>query len=56
MGQLADGIIMIVEANKTRRDSLRQVQEDLETTHVTLLGAVLDQRTFPIPKFLYRWL
>jgi Mrp family chromosome partitioning ATPase len=56
MGQLADGIVMIVEANKTRRDSLLQAQEDLETTQVTLLGAVLDQRTFPIPKFLYRWL
>jgi polysaccharide biosynthesis transport protein len=56
MGQLADGVVLIIEANQTRRDSLRQIQEDLETTQVTLLGAILDQRTFPIPKFLYRWL
>jgi succinoglycan biosynthesis transport protein ExoP len=56
MGQLADGIVLIVEANKTRRDSLRQIQDELETAQVSLLGAVLDQRTYPIPKFLYRWL
>jgi hypothetical protein len=56
MGQLADGIVLVVEANRTRRDSLRQIQEDLEVARVKLLGAVLDQRTYPIPKFLYRWL
>jgi len=54
MGQLADGIVLIVEANQTRRESVRQVKEHLETAQVHLLGAVLDQRTFPIPEFLYR--
>ena len=54
MGQLADGIVLIVEANQTRRESVRQAKERLETAQVQLLGAVLDQRTFPIPEFLYR--
>jgi protein-tyrosine kinase len=54
MGQLADGIILIVEANQARRESVRQAKEHLETAQVQLLGAVLDQRTFPIPEFLYR--
>ncbi|MFZ0738890.1 MAG: CpsD/CapB family tyrosine-protein kinase [Candidatus Acidiferrales bacterium] len=54
MGQLADGIVLIVEANQTRRESVRQAKEHLETAQVQLLGAVLDQRTFPIPEFLYR--
>lgn len=54
MGQLADGMVLIVEANQTRRESLRQVKEHLEAAHVKLLGAVLDQRTFPIPVSLYR--
>jgi Mrp family chromosome partitioning ATPase len=54
MGQLADGIVLIVEANQTRRESVRQVKKSLETAQVQLLGSVLDQRTFPIPEFLYR--
>jgi Mrp family chromosome partitioning ATPase len=54
MGQLADGIVLIVEANQTRRESVRRAKEHLETAQVQLLGAVLDQRTFPIPEFLYR--
>ena len=54
LGQLADGIVLIVEANRTRRESVRQVKERLGIAQVQLLGAVLDQRTFPIPEFLYR--
>jgi hypothetical protein len=54
MGQLADGIVLIVEANQTSRESVRQAKEHLENAQVQLLGAVLDQRTFPIPEFLYR--
>lgn len=54
MGQLADGIVLIVEANQTRRECVRQLKEHLDTAQVPLLGAVLDQRTFPIPQFLYR--
>jgi Mrp family chromosome partitioning ATPase len=54
LGQLADGIVLIVEANRTRRESVRQVKEHLEVFQIQLLGAVLDQRTFPVPEFLYR--
>jgi hypothetical protein len=54
MGQLADGIVLIVEANQNRREAVRRAKEHLEAARVHLLGAVLDQRTFPIPEFLYR--
>lgn len=54
MGQLADGVVLIVEANQTRRESARHAKDHLEAAHVPVLGAVLDQRTFPIPEFLYR--
>jgi succinoglycan biosynthesis transport protein ExoP len=53
-GQLADGIVLVVEANQSRRDTIRQAKEHLETAQVQILGAVLDQRRFPIPEFLYR--
>lgn len=54
MGQLADGIVLIVEANQTRRDAVLRAKEHLENARVRLLGAVLDQRTFPIPEGIYR--
>jgi Mrp family chromosome partitioning ATPase len=54
VGQLGDGIVLIVEANRTRRDAVRQAKARLEHAHVNVLGGVLDQRTFPIPEYLYR--
>lgn len=54
LGRLADGLVLIVEANLTRRETLRHAKEQLEGAQVRLLGAVLDQRTFPIPEKLYR--
>jgi hypothetical protein len=54
LGQLADGVALIVEANHSRRDTVRRAKEQLESAQVRLFGAVLDQRTFPIPEKLYR--
>jgi len=54
MGQLADGVALIVEANHSRRETVRRAKERLESARVRLLGAVLDQRTFPIPEKLYQ--
>lgn len=54
IGQLADGVVLIVEANHSRRETVRRAKEQLESAQVRLLGAVLDRRTFPIPEKLYR--
>jgi Mrp family chromosome partitioning ATPase len=54
IGQLSDGAVLIVEANSTRRETVRRAKEHLEIAHVRLLGAILDQRTFPIPEKIYR--
>jgi Mrp family chromosome partitioning ATPase len=56
IGQLADGVALIVEANHSRRETVRRAIEQLESARVRILGAVLDQRTFPIPEKLYRML
>jgi Mrp family chromosome partitioning ATPase len=53
-GRVSDGIVLIVEANRTSRKDLRQAKEQLAKAEVKLLGAVLDQRKFPVPDFLYR--
>ncbi len=54
VAQPADGIVLIVEANHSRRETVRRAKEQLEGARVRLLGAVLDQRTFPIPEKIYR--
>jgi Mrp family chromosome partitioning ATPase len=54
LGQLADGVVLVVEANQNRRETVRRAKEQLESAKVWLIGAVLDQRTFPIPEKLYQ--
>lgn len=54
LGQMADGVVLVLEANSTRRETARRAKESLESANVTLLGAVLNNRTFPIPEALYR--
>src|SRR5262245_22127877 len=51
--QCTDGVVLVVEANSTRRDTTRRVKENLEAADVKMLGVVLNNRTFPIPKSLY---
>lgn len=54
LGKLTDGVVLVIAANRTRRETTRQVKDSLDAAKVRLLGAVLDERTFPIPEALYR--
>jgi Mrp family chromosome partitioning ATPase len=54
LSQLTDGVVLVVEAHKTRRERARKVKESLDSARVRLLGVVLNNRTFPIPQALYR--
>jgi len=54
LGQATDGIVLILEANSTRRESALKITEQLHAAGVAVLGAVLNKRTFPIPKTLYQ--
>jgi Mrp family chromosome partitioning ATPase len=56
VGQLVDGIILIVGSNSTRREPARLAKRRLEEARVAVLGAVLNRRTYPIPGALYRLL
>jgi receptor protein-tyrosine kinase len=53
LGLVADAAVLVVEANKTRRPTARKAKESLEAAGVRLLGTVLHDRLFPIPKGLY---
>ena len=54
LGSLCDGIVLVVEANSTRRVSAQKVKEKLIEADVRLLGTVLCGRTFPIPDIIYK--
>jgi capsular exopolysaccharide synthesis family protein len=53
LGASADGVVMVLKANTSRRESARKAMQDLETAKARVLGAVLNQRTFPIPQSIY---
>lgn len=53
-GRLADGVVLVLEANATRREAALRVAESLQATRIPVLGAVLNKRTFPIPSALYK--
>lgn len=54
LGRVTDGVVLVLEANATRRASALRAKETLEAANVPLLGTVLNNRTFPIPEKLYR--
>jgi capsular exopolysaccharide synthesis family protein len=54
LGKLADGVVLVVRANSTRREAAKKAAEILASANVRLMGAVLNKRTFPIPEALYR--
>jgi Mrp family chromosome partitioning ATPase len=53
LGKLADGLVLVLEANATRRETAARVADTLRKSQVRIVGAVLDKRTFPIPQALY---
>jgi len=48
-----DGVVLILEAHSTRRDTARRIKESLAVANARLLGVVLNNRTYPIPETLY---
>jgi hypothetical protein len=54
VGQLTDGIILVVGAHSTRRATARKIKETLEGAQSRLLGTVLSERRFPVPERIYR--
>ena len=56
LGQVANGVVLVLEAHSTRRSAARKAKLALEASNVLVLGTVLNNRTFPIPEKIYRLL
>jgi uncharacterized protein involved in exopolysaccharide biosynthesis/Mrp family chromosome partitioning ATPase len=56
LARLADGVILVVEAERVRWEVVQQARDRLEKVHANVLGVVLNKRRYPIPEWLYRTL
>ena len=54
LGSSADGVVLVVRANASRREIARKTLQELQAAKVQALGVVLNQRTFPIPESIYK--
>jgi Mrp family chromosome partitioning ATPase len=49
LGQLVEGVVLVIESNSATRESARQTKEILKAANVRILGAVLNKWTSPVP-------
>jgi protein-tyrosine kinase len=54
IGALTEGVVLVVKANRTRREVTQRAVMLLQSARCRVLGVVLNQRSYPIPGFLYR--
>jgi Mrp family chromosome partitioning ATPase len=51
---VADGVIMVIEAEKTRWQVAESARERMAMQGANILGIILNRRRFHIPQFIYR--
>jgi Mrp family chromosome partitioning ATPase len=56
LSQFVDGVVLVLAAHVTRREIVRNIRDHLDDLNIPLLGLILNDRTFPIPKAVYRLL
>jgi len=50
----ADGAMLVVEAEKTRKEQVRSAISTMQMADANILGTVLNKRRYPIPNWIYR--
>lgn len=48
-----DGVIIVVEADRTRREQIQNTKQAIETADGNLLGLVLNKRQYTVPGWIY---
>lgn len=56
LGSFADGVVLVLKAHTSRRATAKQAIDEMQAGKARVLGAVLNQRTYPIPQRIYEWL
>ena len=53
LASTVDGVVVVVEAGRTRRDEIHNVRRTLEMAQGNFLGFILNKRQYPVPRWLY---
>lgn len=56
LAKKSDGVILVLEAERTRSPVAAAARRAIEINGGRILGVVLNKRRFHIPAFIYRWL
>ena len=54
LGAIADGVVIVVEAGRTKKPVLSRAVDLLRKAGARILGSVLNRRRLEIPEFIYR--
>jgi len=54
LAPIIDGVVVVVQAGRTRRGQIQRAREAVERTGGNFLGFVLNQRQYSIPNWLYQ--
>jgi Mrp family chromosome partitioning ATPase len=54
LGGLSNGVVLVLKANSSRRDTAAKAMQELSGANVPVRGVVLNRRTFPIPEAIYK--
>jgi len=53
VSEMIDGVILVVEAEKIRWQTVQVQRNFFESKGLVILGVILNKRKYPIPKFIY---
>jgi Mrp family chromosome partitioning ATPase len=54
LAAMADGVVIVIEAGRTKRPVLHRSTDLLRNARAQLIGSVLNRRRLEVPEFLYR--
>jgi Mrp family chromosome partitioning ATPase len=53
IASLADGVIIVVEANRTQKRQITVMEKTIQVARGRVLGHILNKRSYPIPTWVY---
>jgi hypothetical protein len=53
LAPFVDGVIIVVQADKTRKDQILHAEKSIEFARGNLIGHILNKRTYLVPQWLY---
>jgi len=53
LAPLVDGVVLVIEANRTKKEHIQNVTRRIEAARGRLLGHVLNRRVYVVPEWLY---